>query len=206
MPAAPTALQQFKAAICQALAHPTRIAILELLREGEQSASTLVTQLGAEQANVSQHLAVLRAKRLVSHRKVGNYVVYTLRSPRVVEILDALRLFFHEHLSEAMETLTEGSRAPGRAATLRITPAAPGYRVLYTINDASGGAVTAYTMAEEAALRACLPHLALPPHEIELALSRLAAQIGYVFDVSHVAKDVAEQMLTQYAVPERPRA
>jgi hypothetical protein len=78
--------------------------------------------------------------------------------------------------------------------------------VLYTINDASGGAVTAYTMAEEVALRACLPHLALPAHEIELALSRLAAQIGYVFDVSHVAKDVAEQMLTQYAVPERPRA
>ena len=203
MPATPTALQQFKAAICQALAHPTRIAILELLREGEQSASALVTHLGAEQANVSQHLAVLRAKRLVSHRKVGNQVWYALRSPHLVEILDALRLFFHEHLRDAMETLTEGSPGPGRAATLRLTPAAPGYRVLYTINDPSGGAVTAYTMAGEAVLRACLPHLALPAHEIELALSRLAAQIGYVFDVSHVAKDTAEQALTHYAVPER---
>ena len=40
--------QQFKADICKALAHPTRIAILELLRNGAQSASAIVTQLGIE--------------------------------------------------------------------------------------------------------------------------------------------------------------
>ncbi len=63
-------LRRFKADIFQALAHPTRIAILELLRDGELSAGALIEKLDLEQANVSQHLAVLRAKQLVSTRKV----------------------------------------------------------------------------------------------------------------------------------------
>ena len=68
-------LRQFKADIFQALAHPTRIAILEFLGDGELSAGALIEKLGMEQANVSQHLAVLRSKQLVVNRKVGNQVV-----------------------------------------------------------------------------------------------------------------------------------
>ena len=75
------ALRRFKADIFQALAHPTRIAILESLNGKELSAGTLIEKLGMEQANVSQHLAVLRAKQLVAHRKVGNQVFYSVRDP-----------------------------------------------------------------------------------------------------------------------------
>jgi len=71
-------LRRFKADTFQALAHPTRIAILELLSGGELSAGALIEKLRMEQANVSQHLAVLRAKQLVSHRKAGNQVFYSL--------------------------------------------------------------------------------------------------------------------------------
>src|SRR5262245_52238283 len=57
-------LRRFKAGIFQALAHPSRIAIVELLRdEGEVSVATIYERLGLEQANVSQHLAVLRSKQ-----------------------------------------------------------------------------------------------------------------------------------------------
>jgi DNA-binding transcriptional ArsR family regulator len=101
------ALRRFKADIFQALAHPTRIAIIELLRDGEVPAGVIFAQLGVEQANASQHLAVLRAKRIVVNRKVGNQVFYALRSHRLVEVLDAMRLYFQEHLSEAMEMLEE---------------------------------------------------------------------------------------------------
>ncbi|MEO6906772.1 MAG: metalloregulator ArsR/SmtB family transcription factor, partial [Abditibacteriaceae bacterium] len=52
------ALRQFKADIFQALAHPTRIAIIEVLRDGELSAGAIIEKLGLEQANASQHLAV----------------------------------------------------------------------------------------------------------------------------------------------------
>jgi DNA-binding transcriptional ArsR family regulator len=101
------ALRQFKADIFQALAHPTRIAIVEILRQGEVPAGTIFAELDVEQANASQHLAVLRAKRIVINRKVGNQVFYSLRSRRLVEVLDAMRLYFQEHLSEALEMLEE---------------------------------------------------------------------------------------------------
>jgi DNA-binding transcriptional ArsR family regulator len=100
-------LRQFKSDIFQALAHPTRIAIVEMLREGEMSAGTIFERLGVEQANASQHLAVLRARRIVVNRKEGNQVFYSLRSHRIVEVLDSMRLYFEEHLHEAMEMLEE---------------------------------------------------------------------------------------------------
>ena len=61
-----TALRTFKAQIFQALAHPTRIAIVEALHDGELTAGKLMERLQIEQANLSQHLAVLRARQVSS--------------------------------------------------------------------------------------------------------------------------------------------
>ena len=101
------ALRRFKADIFQALAHPTRIAIVEMLREGEVSAGALLERLGMEQANVSQHLSVLRSKQIVVNRKVGNQVFYSIRSPLLIDVLDIMRRYFQEQLSEAMGMLEE---------------------------------------------------------------------------------------------------
>jgi DNA-binding transcriptional ArsR family regulator len=99
------ALRQFKADFFQALAHPTRIAIVEQLREGELSAGQLIERLGIEQANASQHLAVLRAKNILTPRKAGNQVFYSVRHPLIVEVLDVMRRYFHVHMSEAVASL-----------------------------------------------------------------------------------------------------
>lgn len=107
-------LREYKASIFQALGHPTRIAIVELLRHGELSAGTLQERLGIEQANVSQHLAILRNRQIVSNRKVGNQVLYSLRNPVLVEVLDIMRRYFHGHLKEAVQMLDE-IKAEGRA-------------------------------------------------------------------------------------------
>lgn len=98
-------LRRFKAGIFQALAHPTRIAILELLAEGEFSTGELIEKLGVEQANVSQHLGVLRARQVVVNRKAGNQVFYSVRDPVIIEILTLMRRYFHQHLKESMEML-----------------------------------------------------------------------------------------------------
>jgi ArsR family transcriptional regulator len=100
-------LRRFKSDIFQALAHPTRIAILEFLSAGELSAGALIEKLGMEQANVSQHLAVLRAKQLVSNRKSGNQVFYAVRDPIIVEVLNLMRTYFHSHLKESLGMLDE---------------------------------------------------------------------------------------------------
>jgi ArsR family transcriptional regulator len=99
------ALRRFKAEFFQALAHPTRIALVEQLRNGELSAGTLIERLGVEQANASQHLAVLRAKNIVVNRKAGNQVFYSVRDPLIIEVLDIMRRYFHSHMNEVLATL-----------------------------------------------------------------------------------------------------
>jgi DNA-binding transcriptional ArsR family regulator len=101
------ALRRFKADIFQALAHPTRIAILELLSGQELSAGALIERLGMEQANVSQHLTVLRTKQLVVNRKVGNQVFYSVRDPIIIQVLALMKTYFHAHLKEALGMLDE---------------------------------------------------------------------------------------------------
>lgn len=100
-------LRQFKAEIFQALAHPTRIAIVETLREGELSAGQIIEQLHLEQANASQHLTVLRNKQIVVSRKEGNQVFYSLRDPVLIEVLDVLKRYFYSHLRQTMSRLKE---------------------------------------------------------------------------------------------------
>ena len=101
-------LRLFKAGIFQALAHPTRIAIVELLRdEGELAVTTMIERLGLEQANASQHLAVLRSKQIVVGRKEGNQVFYSLRDVILGKVLDLMRQYFQAHLKEALELLKD---------------------------------------------------------------------------------------------------
>ena len=103
-------LRAYKASVFQALAHPTRIAIVEMLRDGELSAGAMQERLGIEQANLSQHLAILRSRQIVLNRKEGNQVFYSLRNKMLVEVLDIMRRFCQTHLKEAMQTLGEMRR------------------------------------------------------------------------------------------------
>ena len=100
-------IRRFKAEIFKALANPTRLAILESLRQGELPVSAILARLGMEQANVSQHLAVLRMRRLVINRKEGNQVFYSVRDPLLLQVLDLLRQYSMAHLEEDSALLQE---------------------------------------------------------------------------------------------------
>jgi ArsR family transcriptional regulator len=107
----PDTLRQFKANIFQALAHPTRIAIIEVLRDGELPAGAIIERLGLEQANASQHLSILRTKQIVNSRKEGNQVFYSVRDPLLIEVLDIMRRYFQAHIEDAVSTLREIDRS-----------------------------------------------------------------------------------------------
>jgi len=100
-------LRAYKASIFQALAHPTRIAIVEALRSGELSARAIQERLGIEQANLSQHLAILRTRQIVANRKEGNQVFYSLRSPVLAEVLEMMRRYCQANLNDAIQMLGE---------------------------------------------------------------------------------------------------
>lgn len=100
-------LREYKASIFQALAHPTRVAIVEVLRDREISARAIQDELGIEQANLSQHLAILRSRQIVAHRKDGNQVFYSMRNKVLIKVLDLMRQYFQAHLNEAVQMLGE---------------------------------------------------------------------------------------------------
>ena len=150
-------LYQLKAEFFKTLGHPARIRVLELLSEREHSVGEMLPEVGVEAANLSQHLAVLRRTGLVTTRKEGSSVFYSLTSPEVAELLRQVRRLdahLREHLGHHVLPLAEQLQHPdpGRVAQrleeLRLQlvqrrthpaaslarcphgPAAPGHRIL----------------------------------------------------------------------------
>jgi ArsR family transcriptional regulator len=114
-------LQTFKAQFFRALAHPTRIRILEILIRGGRSVHELQEALTLEQPIVSQQLAVLRSHGIVSAEKEGLTVRYTVRDPLIGELLDVARRIFNNHLVSRQgllrELQREARRQPRRSGT-----------------------------------------------------------------------------------------
>jgi DNA-binding transcriptional ArsR family regulator len=100
-------LQAFKAEFFRALAHPVRIRILEALSGGERSVHELQRALGLDQPVVSQHLAVLRGKNVVTTRKEGTSVNYALGDPLITELLHTAREIFNHQLVGTRSLLRE---------------------------------------------------------------------------------------------------
>jgi len=73
----------------KALMHPSRIAILEILRDGEQCVCHLEAVLGYRQAYISQHLMVLRDAGLVEDRREGARIFYRVTRPEVYDLMDS---------------------------------------------------------------------------------------------------------------------
>src|SRR4026209_2278217 len=91
-------LQTFKAQFFRALAHPTRIRMLEILVRGGRTVQELQEALTLDQPIVSPQLAVLRNQGIVSAQKEGLSVRYALRDPLVGELLDVAREIFNHQL------------------------------------------------------------------------------------------------------------
>jgi len=92
-------LHEFKAEFFKALAHPTRIRILERLRDGEGTVGELQRALGLDQSVVSQQLAVLRRQGIVEAEKQGATVHYRVRDEGLFQLLDVARQMFDRRLT-----------------------------------------------------------------------------------------------------------
>lgn len=106
-------MQQFKADFFKALSHPLRIRILELLSEGEKSVNEIQSILNKEGSAVSQQLSVLRAKNIVVGTKDGKRVLYSLRDPMIMNLLEVARKIFNNHLIDTISMLEELDETDG---------------------------------------------------------------------------------------------
>ncbi|MYW94777.1 helix-turn-helix transcriptional regulator [Amycolatopsis rubida] len=100
-------LYQLKAEFFKTLGHPARIRVLELLSQREHAVAEMLPEVGIEPANLSQQLAVLRRMGLVTTRKEGSSVYYSLISPQVAELMAVAREILTGVLSGQVELLDD---------------------------------------------------------------------------------------------------
>src|SRR5713226_6794136 len=121
-----TPLYQLKAEFFKTLGHPARIRILELLSEREYAVAEMLPEVGIEAAHLSQQLAVLRRANLVTSRKEGSTVYYSLTSPHVAELLAVARLI----LTGVLSGRRRAAPGPARLRRRGLIPGCPVARAL----------------------------------------------------------------------------
>ena len=98
-----TAVFEMQAEICKTLANATRLRILHILREGEKSVGELAELLGLRQANLSQHLSILRQAQILKTRKQGSNIYYSVAYPKINTACDLVRELLVESLGRRQE-------------------------------------------------------------------------------------------------------
>ncbi|HAO92326.1 MAG: hypothetical protein A2X99_00185 [Deltaproteobacteria bacterium GWB2_55_19] len=91
---------ELQAEVCKTLANPKRLEIIAALKEGELSVGDLVDRLGITKANVSQHLAVLRQRKVVATRRDGVNIYYRINNPKITEACALMKAVLMEQLAE----------------------------------------------------------------------------------------------------------
>ena len=106
-------LYELHAAMCRVFTSPKRLEILNRLRDKELSVGQLVKIVKIRQANISQHLSILREKGIVKTRRDGVTVYYSLANPKILKAFDIIREMLLEKLAEGgrlMEQVNRGGR------------------------------------------------------------------------------------------------
>lgn len=96
-------LYRLHAELCRTLANPKRLQILECLAAGERSVGEIAAATGMSLVNVSQHLALMRAKGVVTGRREGTTVYYRIANPKMIEACALVR-------EVLMEQFRDGAR------------------------------------------------------------------------------------------------
>jgi len=100
-------ISQVKAEFFKTLAHPARIRVLEILRDGDRAVSELIPEVGIESSHLSQQLGIMRRANLVQSRKEGATVVYSVTNPMIFELLDIAKKILTSSLVETRDLLAE---------------------------------------------------------------------------------------------------
>ncbi len=96
---------ELHAEVCKCMANPTRLKVLAALQEGEKSVNELAQLLGLSKSNLSQHLAILRHRRILGTRREGLNVFYRCANPKMLKACELLRQVLMEQLAEGHELM-----------------------------------------------------------------------------------------------------
>ncbi len=93
--------------ICKTISNPNRQAILDTIRDKEMTVTELIKITGISQANLSQHLAILRSKGVVLTRREGNNIYYSISDIRIIKAYDLLSEVLQDSLKKNHKTVSD---------------------------------------------------------------------------------------------------
>ena len=93
-------LYKLHAEMCKVFSNPTRLEILNLLRDKEMSVTELIKRTKLSQANISQHLSIMKSKGIVASSRKGKNINYKLTNPKIIKAFDIISEVLAEKLKE----------------------------------------------------------------------------------------------------------
>lgn len=98
--------------VLKAIAHPTRIQIIEILKEEKElCVCHLYEKLDLEQSNVSQHLKLLKSQNILSSRKIGLKVMYKIEMKEAINIINETQSLIQKKISKMIDSQNGGKDA-----------------------------------------------------------------------------------------------
>jgi len=95
-------LYKIHAEMCKVFSNPTRLEVLNLLRDAELSVTELIKKTRLSQANISQHLSIMRSKGIVLSDRKGKNVHYRIANKKIIKAFDIIREVLSERLNGRM--------------------------------------------------------------------------------------------------------
>jgi DNA-binding transcriptional ArsR family regulator len=95
-----------QASILKALGQPTRLQILELLKDGERCVCEIFPAISQEQANVSKHLSILKQAGILESRKDGLRILYRIKTPEILNLLTGVSKLLKTQAREQHQLMT----------------------------------------------------------------------------------------------------
>lgn len=96
---------------CKVISHPTRLQIIDLLHDGEKSVTELATKIEVAVGNLSQHLNLMKQRRVLESRKEGNSVIYRLANPKMIKACCLIREILCEQIQQDTDLLKRMDRS-----------------------------------------------------------------------------------------------
>ena len=93
-------LYKIHAELCKVFSNSTRLEILNLLRDKEMSVTELIEKTKLSQANISQHLSIMKYKDIVISDRKGKNIYYQLTNPKIIKAFDIIKEVLAEKLKK----------------------------------------------------------------------------------------------------------
>ena len=100
-------LYKIHAELCKVFSNPTRLEILNLLRDKEMSVTELIEKTKLSQSNISQHLSIMKSKGIVTSDRKGKNIYYKLTNPKIIKAFDIIRAVLMDRLRKNSKIVEE---------------------------------------------------------------------------------------------------